>query len=160
MGRDVFHLIRLLEAPSNLALNTAREGAARAALGSLFQCLTTLTVKDFFLISKLNLPSFSLKPSPLVLSLQAFVVPLQLSCRPLRVLEGCNKVSPEPSLLQAEQPQLSQPFLIAEVFQASNHLCGPPLAPLQQVRVFPVLRAPELDAGLQVGSQMKTVTRD
>ena len=35
--------------------------------GNLFQCLTTLTVKDFFLISNLNLPSLSLKPLPLVL---------------------------------------------------------------------------------------------
>jgi len=56
------------------------------------------------------------------------------------------------SLLQAEQPQLSQPFLTAEQFQPSDNFCGPPLDPLQQVHVFPVLRAPKLDAGLQVGS--------
>ncbi|KAK4815372.1 LOW QUALITY PROTEIN: hypothetical protein QYF61_001360, partial [Mycteria americana] len=48
----------------------------------------------------------------------------------------------------AEQPQLSQPFLI-EVFQRSDDVHGPPLDPLQQVHVFPVLRAPELDAVLQ-----------
>ena len=36
---------------------------------------------------------------------------------PLSVLEGCSKVSPEPSLLQAKQPQLSEPVLIGEVFQ-------------------------------------------
>jgi len=35
------------------------------------------------------------------------------------------------------------------LFQPLNHFCGPPLALLQQVHVFPVLRAPELDAGLQ-----------
>jgi len=63
----------LLRAPSNLALNTAREGAATASLGNLFQSLTTLTVKNFFLISHLNLPSFSSKPFPLVLSLQTLV---------------------------------------------------------------------------------------
>ena len=56
------------------------------------------------------------------------------------MLEGCYKVSPEPSLLQAEQPQLSQPVLIREVFQPSDHFCGPPLDPLQQLHVFPVLR--------------------
>ncbi|KAK4829035.1 hypothetical protein QYF61_001840 [Mycteria americana] len=50
---------------------------------------------------------------------------------------------------QAEQPQLSQPVLIAEVLQPSDHLCGPPLDLLQQLHVFPVLRAPELDAVLQ-----------
>jgi len=63
----------------------------------------------------------------------------------------------EPSLLQGEQPQLSQPFLIGEVFQSSDDVCGPPLDPLQQVHVFPVLRAPELDAGLQVGSHQSRV---
>ena len=31
-------------------------------------------------------------------------------------------------------------------------VCGPPLDPLQQVHVFPVLGSPELDAVLQVGS--------
>ncbi|KAK4831083.1 hypothetical protein QYF61_015281 [Mycteria americana] len=73
------------------------------------------------------------------------------------ILKGCNKVSPEPSLLQAEQPQLSQPFLIGDVFHPSDHFCGPPLDPLQQVHVFPVLRAPELDAVLQVGSHQSRV---
>jgi len=51
----------LLEAPSNLALNTAREGASTASLGNLFQCLTTPILKNFFLISNLNIPSFFLK---------------------------------------------------------------------------------------------------
>ena len=75
----------------------------------------------------------------------------------LQVLEGHYKVSPEPSVLQAEQPQLFQPFLIAEVFHPSDHFCGPPLDPLQQVHGFPVLRTPELDTGLQVGSQFMKV---
>jgi len=71
---------------------------------------------------------------------------------PLQLLEGCSKVSPQLALLQAEQPQLSQPFHIAEVLQPSDHLCGPPLNLLQQLHVLLVLRAPELDAVLQVGS--------
>jgi len=126
MGRDPFPQPRVLQATSNLALNTAREGAATASLGNLGQCLTTLRVKNFFLVSNLNLPSFSLKPLPLVLSLHALVKgPLQLSCRPLQVLAGCSKVFREPSLPQAEQPQLSQPFLPAEGFQPSDHCCGP-----------------------------------
>ncbi|KAK4806889.1 hypothetical protein QYF61_012610 [Mycteria americana] len=74
--------------------------------------------------------------------------PVPVSHHP-HLLKGCNKVSPEPSLLQAEQPQLSQPFFIGEVFQPSDHFCGLPLDPLQQVHVFLVLRAPELDAVLQ-----------
>ena len=73
LGRDTFHQTRLLKAPSNLALNTSMEGAATTYLGNLFQCLTILIVKNFFLISNLNLPSVSLKPLSLVLSLHAFV---------------------------------------------------------------------------------------
>jgi len=46
---------------------------------------------------------------------------------------------------------------IAEVFQPSNHFCGPPLDLLQQLHVFPVLRAPEMDSGLQVGSHQSRV---
>jgi len=61
-------------------------------------------------------------------------------------------VSLKPSLLQAEQPQLSQPFHVGEVFHPSNHFCGTSLDSLQQVHIFPVLRAPELDAGFQVCS--------
>jgi len=67
VGRDASHQTQLLQAPSNLALNTAREGAATASLGNLCQGLTTLRVKNFFLTSNLNLRSFSLKPSSLVL---------------------------------------------------------------------------------------------
>jgi len=73
MGRDTFHQTRLPKAPSNLALNTAREGAAAASLGNLGQGLTTLRVKNFFLISDLNLPSPSLKSLPLVLLQHALV---------------------------------------------------------------------------------------
>jgi len=73
MDRDTFHQTRLLKAPSNLALNTARKRAATASLGNMCQGLNTLTVKNFFLISNLNLPSCSLQPLPLVLSLHALV---------------------------------------------------------------------------------------
>jgi len=39
----------VLRAPSSLALNPAREGAATASLGKLGQGLTTLMGKNFFL---------------------------------------------------------------------------------------------------------------
>ena len=42
----------------------------------------------------------------------------------LQVLEGCNGVSPEPSLLRVEQAHLPQPFFPREVFQPSDRLCG------------------------------------
>ena len=108
MSRDLFHQTRLLRAPSNLALNPARDGAATASLGNLGQGLTTLMGKNFFLISHLNLPFFSSELFPLVLSLH----PLVKSPSPPFLLAppgtgSCSKVTPEPSLLQAEQPPLS-----------------------------------------------------
>jgi len=60
MGRDPFHQPTVLRAPSNLALNTAREGAATASLGNLGNGLTILTGKNFFFISNLNLLIYSL----------------------------------------------------------------------------------------------------
>jgi len=54
MGRDPFHQPEVLPAPSSLALNPAREGPATASLGSLGQGLSTLTGKNFFLLSNLN----------------------------------------------------------------------------------------------------------
>ncbi|KAK4815138.1 hypothetical protein QYF61_017579 [Mycteria americana] len=47
---------------------------------------------------------------------------------------------------EAEQPQLTQPVLVGEVLQPSDHFHVPPLDPLQQLYVLLVLRAPELDA--------------
>jgi len=105
MSRDIFHQPWLLRAPFSLALNTAREGAATASLGNLGQCLTTLMVKNFFLISNLNLPSFSLELFPLVLSLHTLVKSPSPS-----FLQGpsgtgsCSQVTPVPSLLQLNSP--------------------------------------------------------
>jgi len=50
-------------------LNTSRDDDSTTFLGSLFQCLTTLSVKKFFLVSYLNIPWCNLRPFPLVLSL-------------------------------------------------------------------------------------------
>ena len=69
MGRVANHQTRLPRDTSSLALNASRDGASATSLGNLFQCVTTLCVKDFFLISNLNLPCPSLKPFPLVLLL-------------------------------------------------------------------------------------------
>ena len=43
----------------SFTLKVSSDGASITSLGNLFQCLTTLTVKDFFLISNLNLLSLS-----------------------------------------------------------------------------------------------------
>jgi len=73
VSRAIFNSIRLLRAPSNLTLNVPRDGASTTSLGNLSQCFTALIVKNFFLISSLNLPAFHLKPLPLVLSQQALL---------------------------------------------------------------------------------------
>ena len=49
-------------------------------LGQPVQCVTTLWVKNFLLISNLNLPCLSLKPFPLVLSLSTLVNSHSPSC--------------------------------------------------------------------------------
>jgi len=49
--------------------------------------------------------------------------------------EGHSEVSPEPSLLQAEQAQFPQPFLIGN--QPSDHVSGPPLDLIQESTSFP-----------------------
>ena len=69
----------MLRDPSSLALNASRKGASTTSLGNLFQCLTTLTVNNFFLVSSPNLPFSSLKPFPLVLLLPALINSLSLS---------------------------------------------------------------------------------
>ncbi|NXD71520.1 TRPC1 protein, partial [Eolophus roseicapillus] len=73
------------KALSNLALNTARDGAFTISLGSLFQWLTTLTVKNFLLISNLNFPCFSLNPLPLIyptpISVFAFFITVSYSLK-------------------------------------------------------------------------------
>ncbi|KAK4826033.1 hypothetical protein QYF61_003854 [Mycteria americana] len=66
-----------------------------------------------------------------------------------KVLEGCYKVSLQPSLLQAEQRQLSQPVFTGEALQPSDHLHGPPLDSLQQpVLVLGIALTPLQDFAL------------
>ena len=66
-------------------------------------------------------------------------------------MKGCYQVTSELSLLQAEQPQLSQPDLVGEVFDPLVHFfCGHPLDVLQQVHVSSALRTLHLDGVLQV----------
>lgn len=50
-------------------LNAFRDGDTITSLGSLFQCLTILSMKNFFLISHLDLPWHNTRQYPLVLLL-------------------------------------------------------------------------------------------
>lgn len=98
---------------------------------NLFQRLITLIVRNFCLIFIL-IPSFDLRTFPLV-------PPLHISC-PISLsnylvapsgARKCRKVSPEPSLFQAEQPKLFQPGTMREMLQSSDHLHESPLDLLQ-----------------------------
>jgi len=123
VSRDIFTWVRLLRAPSNLALSVSRDGASITSLGNLGQGLTTLTVKNVFLISSLNLPSLSLKPLLLVLPLQALVKsPSPALWQPLQALAAalrspCSLLFPRlnspssPSL--SSQQRGSSPQIIA-----------------------------------------------
>ena len=147
MNRGMHSYIRLPRAWSNLTLKVSREGASTTSLSNLFQCLTTLTVKDFFLISNLYLPSLSLKPFPLVLLPHTLLKSLSPSFfwPPLYILKGHFPVTSEPSLFHTAQPQLSQPVLTGEVFHPLVYFCDPSLDAIQQIHVTPVLRTPYLD---------------
>ena len=97
-----------------------------------------------------NLLCFSLCPLSLVLSLDTTEnrAPSPTHC--LQLFIYIDEIPPEPSLLQAKQPQLSHPFLIGGTFQPLNHLSGPSLDLLQYVHISFVLRSPELHTALQV----------
>jgi len=122
MSRDIFHQPRVLRAASSLALSTAREGAATASLGSLGQCFTTLMVKNFFPISNLNLPSFSLEPFALSYHCTPLCkAPLHPSCRPLQALAAAlrspqsllfSRLNSPNSLSLSSEERCSSPWII------------------------------------------------
>ena len=74
------------------------------SLGSLFQCLTTLLEKMYFLTSNLNLPwQFEAIPSSPIASYVGEKADLHLLTASLQVVVESDKVTPEPPLLWAEQ---------------------------------------------------------
>ncbi|KAK4823949.1 hypothetical protein QYF61_008335 [Mycteria americana] len=124
-----------LSTSSKRPLNTSRDGDSTTSLGSLFQCLITLSVKKNFLISSLNLPWRNLRPFPLVLSL---------------VGVESDKVSPQPPFLQAKQPHFPQPLLIRLVLQTLHQLRCPSLDTLQHLNVSLVVGGPKLNTVFKV----------
>ena len=153
MSRNFFNWVSLLRAPSNLTLNVSRDGASTTSLGNLFQCFTTLIVKNFFFISSLNLPSFSLNPLPLALLQQALLKSLfpSLLQAPLKYWKAAVR-SPRSLLLFRLNSPNSLSFSSQERAPALGSSLWPPLAPLQQLHVLLVLRAWELDTGVLLGS--------
>ena len=92
----------------------------------------------------------TIPPCPITIHPHKQPFPLLFICS-LQVLEGCNEVSLEPSLLQAKQAQFPQPFFIGEVLQPSDHHSGPPLDLVQERHILPALGAPGLEVILQMG---------
>ena len=60
------------------------------------------------------------------------------------------RYAPEPSLLQAEQSQLSQPVLVGQMLQSINDISSTLQEPLQYAHVPLVLRSLALDTALQM----------
>ena len=143
-----------LSTTSRWFLNTFRDGDSTTYLGSLFQCLTTLSVKKFFLISNLNLPWLNLRPFHLVLS------PVTSEKRPTSFLlytpfRYWRRAIRSPLNLlfpQIKQPQFLQSLLIGHILQALHKPCCPPLDLLQHLNVLSVPRCPKLTVSFE-GSQ-------
>ncbi|KAK4820465.1 LOW QUALITY PROTEIN: hypothetical protein QYF61_027747 [Mycteria americana] len=125
-------------------LNTSRDGDSTTSLGSLCQCLTTLSVQKFFLISSLNLPWCNLRPFPLVLSLITWEKRLNthVATTSFQVVVESNKVSPQPPPLQF--PQLLLIRLTCQQFHC------PSLDTLQQLKVSLVVRGPKPKTAFEV----------
>ena len=111
----------------------SREADSTTSLGNLFQCSVTLRGKKFLLVFRRNFLCFSLCPLPLALSLGTTEKSLAPSSwhPPFRYSEAFIRSPSQPSLLQAEQAQLLQPFLTGEMLQSPHHPRSPPLDSLQ-----------------------------
>ena len=133
-----------LSTTSKQFLNTSKDGDSTTSLGSLFQCLTTLSVKKCFLISNLNLPWHNLRPFPLILSPVRRDQP-HFTVSTFQILEESNKVSPQPPFPQTKQPQFPHPLLIGRILQAFHKPCCPSLDLLQHLNEK-TLRVPVMSA--------------
>ncbi|KAK4819472.1 LOW QUALITY PROTEIN: hypothetical protein QYF61_004698 [Mycteria americana] len=146
----------LLRAPSNLTLNVSRDGASTTSLGNLFQCFTTLIVKNFFLQSSLNLPSLSLKLLLLVLSQQALLKSLSPSLLEAPFKDWKAVIRSPRSLLFSRLNNPSSLSLSLEERCSSPRIIFVALLwPCSSSSMS--FLAPELDAGLQARSHQSRV---
>ena len=98
-----------------------------------------LFLGKFFLISNLNFPRHSLRPSSLILSLlPGRRVWSHLAATSLQGVVVCDKVSPEPSLLKSEQSQFPEWLHIGFVLQTLHSFGWPSLDTLQGLWAFSV----------------------
>ena len=114
-----------LSTTSKWLLNTIRDGDSTTLSGSLFQCLTTLSVKKFFLISNVNFPWCNLRPFPLVQSPVTSEINSAHTVITFQALEESSKVSPQPPLPLTKQLQFLQSLLVGHILQALHKPCCP-----------------------------------
>ncbi|KAK4810582.1 hypothetical protein QYF61_007319 [Mycteria americana] len=130
-AKGVHHYTMSLSTSSKRPLNTSRDGDSTASPGSLFQCLTTLSVNKFFLMSNLNLPWCNLRPLPLVLSLVTWEKrPTPTSLQPpfRSLLNNPRALSRSPSAL------CSRPFTSFVALLWTRSMGGPTLNTVVEVR--------------------------
>lgn len=113
------------------------DGTSTASTGNVLQCLTTRSEEFLPIIqSKLIIVHFEATiPCPITVK-----SPPPDFFRFPSLVKGGSKITQEPSLLQIQQPQLSQPFPIEEVFHPPNYLHGSLLDLFQHVHILFVLR--------------------
>ncbi|KAK4827249.1 hypothetical protein QYF61_015696 [Mycteria americana] len=132
-----------LSTSSKRLLNTSREGDSTTSLGSLVQCLITLTYKP----PLAQLEAISSRPIARFLGEETDT---HLATASFQGVVESNKVSPQPPFLQAKQPQFPQPLLTGLVLQTLHQLRCPSLDTLQPLNVSLVVRGPKLNTGFEV----------
>ena len=81
--------------------------------------------------TELPVPQFvPIAPCPVTGDHWKELIPILLTPT-LQIFVGIYKIPSQPSLLQAEQAQLSQPFLVREMLLSPSHLHSSPLDSLQ-----------------------------
>jgi len=136
------------------SLNTSRDGDSTTSLGSLLQCLTTLLVKRFFVISSLNLSGGLLEAisSRPIIHCLGEETNTCLTTTSFQVVVESNKVSPQPPFFQTKKTQFPQLLLTGLVLYTFHQLHCPSLDMLQHLNVFLVARVPKLNTVFKVPS--------
>ncbi|KAK4828298.1 hypothetical protein QYF61_024963, partial [Mycteria americana] len=137
------HYTMSLSTSSKRPLNTSRDGDSTTSLGSLFQCLITLSSKPP--LAQLE----AISSCPITCYLGEETDP-HLSTTSFQVVEESDEVSPQPPFLQAKQSQLPQPLLIRLLLQTLHQLRCPSLYTLQHLNVPLVVGGPKLNTVFEV----------
>ncbi|KAK4826991.1 hypothetical protein QYF61_013091 [Mycteria americana] len=137
------HYTISLSTSSNRPLNTSRDGDSTTSLGSLFQCLITLS-------SKPPLAQLEAISSCSITCYLGEETDPHLSTASFQVVVESDEVSPQPPFLQAKQSQLPQPLLIRLLLQTLHQLRCPSLDTLQHLNVSLVVGGPKLNTVFEV----------